>query len=104
MLFAIQGIIGLAKEGFKTPMGLLFSFSRLKPRLKARLRRHFSPNQKSSCFMLLKISGNIQVTCIRYLVYPPLPASIIRQELADYPTALYFNSTDPIVILSLCQF
>ena len=89
MLFAIQGIIGLAKEGFKTeeaPIGLLFSFSRLKPRLKARLSRHFSPNQKSSCFMLLKISGNIQVTCIRYLVYPPLPASIIRQELADYPT------------------
>ena len=40
MLFAIQGIIGRAKEGFKTeetPMGLLFSFSRLKPRLELKL-------------------------------------------------------------------
>ena len=40
MLFAIQGIIGLAKEGFKTeetPMGLLISFSRLKPKLRLKL-------------------------------------------------------------------
>ena len=73
--------IGLAKEGFKTeetPMGLLFSFSRLKPRLKARLSRHFSPNQKSSCCQVICMIGT---WCTR-----PLPAPIIRQQFADHPT------------------